>query len=164
MTERRVMSGGDMRRPRSPRFAPCGARDAAPRSSDCSPGSDRSRAAPRHARALSARQRREPRADAARRRGGGIGKSRLVAEARTRAAQLGMVTLEDHCFESHKALPYAPMVDLLQAAARHAGPPGSSMGHLVEAIGPGALDLNQCQRDTHVRCSYDHVDLTVALI
>ncbi len=46
----------------------------------------------------------------------GVGKSRLVAEARERAAQLGMAVLEGHCFESRRSLPYAPLIDLLRAA------------------------------------------------
>ncbi|MGH2560267.1 MAG: helix-turn-helix transcriptional regulator [Thermomicrobiales bacterium] len=43
----------------------------------------------------------------------GVGKSRLVAEARTRAARLGFRRLEGHCFEPDRSLPYAPLIDLL---------------------------------------------------
>jgi DNA-binding CsgD family transcriptional regulator len=42
----------------------------------------------------------------------GIGKSRLVAEARAR--RQGFLVLEGRCFEPDRALPYAPFVDLLQ--------------------------------------------------
>jgi tetratricopeptide (TPR) repeat protein len=44
----------------------------------------------------------------------GIGKSRLVAELRTVAEQLGCVVLRGLCFESDQDLPYAPVVDLLR--------------------------------------------------
>jgi DNA-binding CsgD family transcriptional regulator len=71
----------------------------------------------------------------------GVGKSRFVAEARERAAQHGMAVLEGHCFESHQSLPYGPLIDLLRAAAPRERPAGSSMEQLVEAIGPGALEL-----------------------
>ena len=71
----------------------------------------------------------------------GVGKSRLVAEARERAAQHGMAVLAGHCFESHQSLPYAPLIDLLRSAAPRERPAGSSTEQLVEAIGPGALEL-----------------------
>ncbi|HEV2237734.1 MAG TPA: BREX system ATP-binding domain-containing protein, partial [Ktedonobacterales bacterium] len=45
----------------------------------------------------------------------GIGKSRLVAEARTRAAELGFLCLQGQCLEPDAALPYAPLIDLLRA-------------------------------------------------
>ena len=44
----------------------------------------------------------------------GIGKSRLVAEIRVRAEQLGCLVLQGMCFESDRALPYAPILDLLR--------------------------------------------------
>jgi predicted ATPase len=46
----------------------------------------------------------------------GVGKSRLAAEARARAAQRGMAVLEGRCFESHQSLPYAPLIDLLRTS------------------------------------------------
>ena len=45
----------------------------------------------------------------------GIGKSRLVAETKVRAAQMGFSILEGKCFEPDRALPYAPLIDLLRA-------------------------------------------------
>jgi predicted ATPase/DNA-binding CsgD family transcriptional regulator len=45
----------------------------------------------------------------------GIGKSRLVAEAKTRAAALDWLLLQGNCFEDDTALPYAPLLDLLRA-------------------------------------------------
>ena len=44
----------------------------------------------------------------------GIGKSRLVAEARARAAARGMRILDGRCFEPDRTLPYAPLLDLLR--------------------------------------------------
>src|SRR5437764_14308632 len=45
----------------------------------------------------------------------GIGKSRLVAEAKARAADEGLLVLQGHCFEPDRVLPYAPLLDLLRA-------------------------------------------------
>src|SRR5688500_4301458 len=56
----------------------------------------------------------------------GVGKSRLVAEARERAEQHGMTVLQGHCFETHQSLPYAPLIDLLRAAGPRERPAGSS--------------------------------------
>jgi DNA-binding NarL/FixJ family response regulator len=44
----------------------------------------------------------------------GIGKSRLVAEFRVHAERLGCLVLQGGCFESDRALPYAPILDLLR--------------------------------------------------
>ena len=44
----------------------------------------------------------------------GIGKSRLVAELRVHAKQLSCLILQGTCFESDRALPYAPLVDVLR--------------------------------------------------
>lgn len=44
----------------------------------------------------------------------GIGKSRLLAEAQASAAQQGFSLLAGHCFEPDRALPYAPLIDLLR--------------------------------------------------
>ena len=43
----------------------------------------------------------------------GIGKSRLVKEAKARAPE-GTEILEGHCFQTEAALPYAPRLDLFQ--------------------------------------------------
>ena len=43
----------------------------------------------------------------------GIGKSRLVREAKVRAPE-GTVILEGHCFQTESALPYAPLPDLFR--------------------------------------------------
>jgi tetratricopeptide (TPR) repeat protein/DNA-binding CsgD family transcriptional regulator len=44
----------------------------------------------------------------------GIGKSRLVAEAKAWAEQDGLLILQGNCFEPDRVLPYAPMLDLLR--------------------------------------------------
>lgn len=52
----------------------------------------------------------------------GIGKSRLVAEAKTRADRQGLTVVQGQCFESDRALPYAPLIDLLRAFSLHCAP------------------------------------------
>jgi predicted ATPase len=66
----------------------------------------------------------------------GMGKSRLVGEAQARAAGQGFAILVGRCFEPDRALPYAPLIDMLRA---HLGarPPQS----IVEDIGPIAPQL-----------------------
>jgi predicted ATPase/DNA-binding CsgD family transcriptional regulator len=71
----------------------------------------------------------------------GVGKSRFVAEARARAARRGVTVLEGYCLESHRSLPYAPLIDLLRTAAHAGRPAGAATDRLVEAIGPGAVEL-----------------------
>ena len=44
----------------------------------------------------------------------GIGKSRLVIEAKTYAKQIGLPVLQGNCFEPDYAFPYAPFIDLLR--------------------------------------------------
>jgi len=44
----------------------------------------------------------------------GIGKSRLIAEAKTIAQRMEFSFLEGYCFESDRNIPYAPLVDLLR--------------------------------------------------
>jgi DNA-binding CsgD family transcriptional regulator/tetratricopeptide (TPR) repeat protein len=45
----------------------------------------------------------------------GIGKSRLVAEAKTATAHQGFLLLEGQCFQGDRATPYAPLLDLFRA-------------------------------------------------
>lgn len=49
----------------------------------------------------------------------GIGKSRLVAEVRTRAEAQGWQTVQGACFEPDGFLPYAPLIDLLRTHLAH---------------------------------------------
>src|SRR5688572_6337522 len=43
----------------------------------------------------------------------GIGKSRLISEAKKLAEERGFLTLEGQCLEQDRSLPYAPLIDLL---------------------------------------------------
>src|SRR5947207_14564486 len=45
----------------------------------------------------------------------GIGKSRLVAEARTYATAQGFLLLQGQCFPTDRSCPYAPLLDLLRS-------------------------------------------------
>ena len=60
----------------------------------------------------------------------GIGKSRLVAEAQARAVEQAFAIVQGRCFEPDRALPYAPLLDLLRAhlgaPARRARPFGAT--------------------------------------
>src|SRR5438105_3347961 len=62
----------------------------------------------------------------------GLGKSRLVAEARRWASQHSLLVLEGHCLEPDAALPYAPFIDLLHDfLGAH---PGSAAEPLLEPL------------------------------
>src|SRR5258708_32286731 len=66
----------------------------------------------------------------------GIGKSRLIAETRARATQLGMLVLQGNCFEPDHALPYAPLLDMLRAYwITH------DSEEVVRSLGPTAPEL-----------------------
>lgn len=88
----------------------------------------------------------------------GIGKSRLVAEARERAGAQGMVVVTGRCFESQQSLPYAPMIDLLRTAAETRGAPlrnllGATLGELgwilPELSSPGEQPAFEQHRLVH---------------
>ncbi len=70
----------------------------------------------------------------------GIGKSRLVAELKRRAAHDGFLTLEGHCFEPDRSFPYAPFLDLLHGFLANRSPEatssdfGSSAPELVRLV------------------------------
>jgi DNA-binding CsgD family transcriptional regulator/tetratricopeptide (TPR) repeat protein len=66
----------------------------------------------------------------------GVGKSRLVAEAKAYAATRGFLLLQGACFPQDSACPYAPLLDLLRA--RFAGYPWAAIAADVE---PFAADL-----------------------
>src|SRR2546421_6170611 len=66
----------------------------------------------------------------------GIGKSRLIAETRAHATQVGMLVLQGNCFEGDHALPYAPLLDMLRAyCITH------DSEEVVRGIGPTAPEL-----------------------
>ena len=68
----------------------------------------------------------------------GIGKSRLVAELKTRAAQLGFSLLQGNCFDSDRALPYAPLLDLLRSfCANHTD------AEIAAGLGGSAAELTK---------------------
>src|SRR5258708_18814653 len=52
----------------------------------------------------------------------GIGKSRLVAEAKVYAAHDFLLLLEGHCFQTDSAFPYAPLLDLFRSYFAHLAP------------------------------------------
>ncbi|MGH2543114.1 MAG: ATP-binding protein, partial [Ardenticatenaceae bacterium] len=81
----------------------------------------------------------------------GVGKTRLIAEMRGRAIDLAFSTLQGNCFESERALPYAPLLDLLGAfiALRSpeeiAGEPGAwapELARLLPELARLLLDLS----------------------
>src|SRR5437868_12285024 len=61
----------------------------------------------------------------------GIGKSRLVSEARSRAASHGVRILQGAAFELDRAAPYGPIADLFRAFFR-----GKSPRQTVDDLGP----------------------------
>jgi DNA-binding CsgD family transcriptional regulator len=66
----------------------------------------------------------------------GIGKSRLVAETRARAVEHGFAIFQGRCFEPDRALPYAPLLDLLRAfLAAHI------VDEIADALGSSAAEL-----------------------
>lgn len=66
----------------------------------------------------------------------GIGKSRLVLDARQRAQQRGLPIFQGRCFEQDRALPYAPWLDLLRSCFA-----GRSAEELAQDLGPAARPL-----------------------
>jgi DNA-binding CsgD family transcriptional regulator/Flp pilus assembly protein TadD len=66
----------------------------------------------------------------------GIGKSRLVAEVKVRVGQEQAHFLQGHCFEQDRALPFAPLVDLLRALLL-----GGSRTEALHSLAPVAPEL-----------------------
>jgi len=56
----------------------------------------------------------------------GVGKSRLIAELKRRAADAGARILQGACFEPDRSLPYAPLLDLLGALLSSSRPDESA--------------------------------------
>ena len=63
----------------------------------------------------------------------GVGKSRLVAEAKAYAAARGLPLLQGACFPQDSACPYAPLLDLLRARFAGRTPPA-----IAAEVGPFA--------------------------
>jgi DNA-binding NarL/FixJ family response regulator len=72
----------------------------------------------------------------------GIGKSRLVAEIKARAGLLGGQIVQGRCFEQERALPYAPLIDLLRTFCL-----GRSADELAHACGSTAVELTKISPD-----------------
>jgi DNA-binding CsgD family transcriptional regulator len=66
----------------------------------------------------------------------GIGKSRLVGEARGYAGERGFLVLEGACFPRDRTSPYAPILDLLRGRLL-----AESAGAAAEVVGSFALEL-----------------------
>src|SRR5438309_1015878 len=83
----------------------------------------------------------------------GIGKSRLIAAAKARAAHSGYAIVQGNCFEPDSVLPYAPLLDLLhtfcathsaQDVARAMGPNCPELARLLPELGtflPGTAPM-----------------------
>src|SRR5215207_1867264 len=72
----------------------------------------------------------------------GIGKSRLVAEIKTRVGQRGGHVVQGRCFEQDRTLPYAPLIDLLRSFCI-----GRSADYLGPAFGSAAAELVKISPD-----------------
>ena len=73
----------------------------------------------------------------------GIGKSRLVAEAKTYATAQGFLLLQGQCFPTDRSCPYAPLLELLRAHLATTSPEqvATEMGSLASALSPLLPDL-----------------------
>jgi predicted ATPase len=73
----------------------------------------------------------------------GIGKSRLVTEAKTYAAAQGFLLLQGQCFPTDRSCPYAPLLDLVQShfATSSREEVVTEMGSLASALSPLLPDL-----------------------
>ena len=69
----------------------------------------------------------------------GVGKSRLVGDLQSEAQSASAVILRGACFESDRAVPYAPLLDLVRHFARRAGP--AVAGHAFAAASGELLAL-----------------------
>lgn len=66
----------------------------------------------------------------------GIGKSRLLAEIKGQAKQLGFKLLNGRCFEQDRSFPYAPLVDMLRPFFAQ-----SVASDYLDALGPLAPEI-----------------------
>lgn len=66
----------------------------------------------------------------------GVGKSRLIAAIRERAGAAGGQIVQGSCFEQDRALPYAPLIDLLRSLT--ANRPAHDLARM---LGPAAAEL-----------------------
>src|SRR5689334_5853017 len=68
----------------------------------------------------------------------GIGKSRLVAEARSEASASGVRVVQGAAFELDRALPYGPIADLLRALIASKSPQ-----QVVDLFGPAVVAVGR---------------------
>jgi tetratricopeptide (TPR) repeat protein len=73
----------------------------------------------------------------------GIGKSRLVAEAKTDATAQGFLLLQGQCFPTDRSCPYAPLLEVLRSHFATFSPErvATEMGSLASALSPLLPDL-----------------------
>jgi DNA-binding NarL/FixJ family response regulator len=73
----------------------------------------------------------------------GLGKTRLLAELKARAAAHGFATRQGHCFEPDRTLPYAPFLDCLRAfcASHNAKDIAAAFGSTLAAQTQNAAPL-----------------------
>src|SRR5438477_4994358 len=73
----------------------------------------------------------------------GIGKSRLVAEAKTYATAQGFLLLQGKCFPTDPSCPYAPLLELLRSHLATSSPEqaATEMGSLASALSTLLPDL-----------------------
>ncbi|MGO8946092.1 MAG: helix-turn-helix transcriptional regulator [Ktedonobacterales bacterium] len=76
----------------------------------------------------------------------GIGKSRFATEAKVRAHARGMQAAQGNCFESDRAVPYAPLIDLLRDLLSNR----SSSG-IAELLGTAAPELVKLSPEVNAR-------------
>ncbi|MBI3241880.1 MAG: AAA family ATPase [Chloroflexi bacterium] len=108
----------------------------------------------------------------------GNGKSRLVAEAKARAARQNFLVLQGNCFESDRALPYAPLIDLLRGVfgtrpsaeiSRDLGSAASVFVRLLPELAPSfsrpapASDLDPEQEKRHLIQAFSQFFARLAL-
>ena len=72
----------------------------------------------------------------------GIGKSRLVAEARSYAASQDFLLLQGNCFSTDISCPYAPLLDLMRSSAAP-----RLAATLASDLAPYARELHQLVPD-----------------
>src|SRR5689334_19839618 len=68
----------------------------------------------------------------------GIGKSRLIAEAKSHAEAQGFLLLQGNCFPTDRTYPYAPLLDLLRSvvASHSSATLAASVDTLAHSIFP----------------------------
>ncbi len=83
----------------------------------------------------------------------GIGKSRLVAEAKTDATAQGFLLLQGQCFPTDRSCPYAPLLELLRVHLATTSPEqvATEVGSQASALSPLLPDLLPLPSE-HNRC------------